>query len=161
MSNYYDEITNKKEWDAEADILLTKNDFSEEFIAEFHSNWTVRGHRIREQINNDKKLAKLLEHIFPPYVGDEKTLYRGENKEKWEQNKVGFCWTTNKDTAEMFASGLNAINSGGLLLKCKCKPEWIIIGPSPHSNYLGESEYTVNPGLIAGVQILLEYDPVE
>ena len=161
MSEYFEEITNRKAWNEEADTLLEKNDFSEEFITAFHTNWTVRGHRIREQINNDKKLTKLLQHIFPSYVGEEKTLYRGENKERWEQENIGFCWTTNKETAAMFASGLNSIKSGGLLLKCDCKPEWIIIGQSNHSKYLGESEYTVNPYLVTGIQVLFEYDPID
>lgn len=160
MSEYFEEITSKKAWNEEADTLLKKNDFTEEFVAAFHANWTVSGHRIREQINNDKKLTKLLQHIFPVYAGEGKTLFRGENKERLEKENIGFCWTTNKEAAAMFARGLNSIKSGGLLLKCDCKPEWIIIGPSNHSEYLGESEYTVNPGLVTGVQVLFEYEPV-
>ena len=161
MSKIFEEITNRNAWDEEANTLLKQNNYSHEFITEFHTNWTVRAHRIREQINNDKKLTKLLLHIFPAYMGEGKTLYRGENKERWIQENIGFCWTTNKETATMFARGLNSIKSGGLLLKCDCKPEWIIIGPSNHSNYLGESEYTVNPSLITGIQILFEYEPIK
>jgi len=161
MSEYFEKITNNKAWNEEADVLLEKNTFSKEFIIEFHTNWTVRGHRIREQINNDRKLSMLLQHIFPAYTGEEKILFRGENKERWKKENVGFCWTTNKETAAVFARGLNAINSGGLLLKCNCKPEWIIIGPSNHSNYLGESEYTVAPESIKNINVLFEYEPVE
>jgi len=161
MSEYFEEVTKRKAWNEEADNLLEKNSFSNEFITEFHTNWTVRGHKIREQINNDKKLSMLLQHILPEYVGEEKILYRGENKERWEKENIGFCWTTNKETAAMFARGLNSINSGGLLLKCNCKSEWIIIGPSNHSKYLGESEYTVSPDLVKNIRVLFEYDSAE
>ena len=161
MSEYFEEMTNRKAWIEEVDNLLEKKGFSKEFVMAFHTNWTVRAHRIREQISNDKKLSMLLQHIFPVYAGEGKILYRGENKKRWGKGNIGFCWTTDKEIAVMFARGLNSINTGGLLLECDCKPEWIIIGPSDHSNYLGESEYTVNPELVTGIKVLLEYDPLE
>lgn len=45
----------------------------------------------------------------------------------------------------MFASGLNAVAKGGALLRCLVPASAIIAGPSKHSLYIDEGEYTVDP----------------
>ena len=50
-----------------------------------------------------------------------------------------------KSAKYRFGSGLNAVGSGGVLLKAHFEPEAIISGPNAHSNYLGESQFTVDP----------------
>lgn len=161
MKKYFENITDEKRWLSETEKLLKENNFSEQFIIDFHITWTVSGHHIREQINDDKKLIKLLRHILPRYSGEGIMLFRGENQERWRKKQIGFCWTTSKETAQMFGRGLNSIYSGGLLIACDCEAEWIITGPSDHSNYLGESEYTVNPSLLKGIKVLFEYSSVD
>jgi hypothetical protein len=98
--------------------------------------------------------------VLPRYSGKELVLYRGENVQMWKKNLIGFCWTTSKDTARMFGRGLNSVPAGGLLIKCDCKADWIISGPSAHSRYLGEEEYTVDPFQISNIQLLEQYEPI-
>ena len=132
---------------------------SQEFRGHFHTFWTEKGHRLRSVINDDYTLAKLLWHLLPKYEGDKVTLYRGENIGRLSNNKVGFCWTPSQETATMFASGLNAIETGGVLLSIECRPEWIISSPSQHSIYLGENEYTIDPARIDRFDRIKEYEP--
>ena len=133
--------------------------FSEEFVESFHTKWTESGHRIREQINDDKYLVKLLRHILPSYIGKDLTLYRGENLQRWEKKKIGLCWSTSKKTAKMFGHGLNSSPYGGLLLQCECDKNWIIAEPSNHSHYLGENEFTVDPNMLENIKVLEHYKP--
>ena len=109
MNKYFSNITENNSWLSEANKILQESNFTKPFIQSFHTTWTVSGHRIREQINNDKTLTKLLWHILPRYSGKDILLFRGENKERWGNNEIGLCWTTNKETARMFGGGLNSI----------------------------------------------------
>jgi len=81
--------------------------------------------------------------------------------DRFHAGRVGFCWTDNREVAEMYASGLNATVSGGVLLRCEVEPEVIISAPSEHSQYLGEFEYTVNPVALTQIQVLQEYQSVD
>ncbi|MGV6191542.1 hypothetical protein ACVN5Q_17750 [Escherichia coli] len=47
----------------------------------FHSQWVESGAFIREKINDDSILLKLLTLLLPTYDGDSLVLYRGENKD--------------------------------------------------------------------------------
>jgi hypothetical protein len=129
----------------------------EQAKSEFHLQWTVGGHRMREQLNDDEALLNILWRWLPSYVGPALTLFRGENVDRWRFNEIGMCWTTTSDTAKMFGQGLNAVHSGGVLLKCDVSPTAIIAGPSSHSLYLNEAEYTVDPRLLGNVKIVEEY----
>lgn len=161
MKKYFEKVTDEKRWLSEAEKILKNNKFSEQFIFDFHTIWTVSGHHIRQQINDDIKLANLLRHVLPKYNGNTIMLFRGENQERWNKQQIGFCWTTNKETAQMFGRGLNSIHSGGLLIACNCERDWIISNPSKHSKYLGESEYTVESKLLKDIKILSQYVPIE
>ena len=58
---------------------------------------------------------------------------------------MGFAWTDKIETARMFASGLNAVGKGGALLRVEAPVSMIMTGPSKHSIYMGEREFTVDP----------------
>jgi len=159
MIDEFRTITKEKKWKHEAIRLLSTESFSQDFIKDFHTTWIVSGRHIRSQIEDDNLLVRLLRHMLPKYTGEDIRLYRGENLDRWEERSIGFCWTTSRDMASMFGSGLNAVGGGGVLLSCKCKADWIISPPNEHSNYLEEYEYTVDPSQISGINVLEVYDP--
>jgi hypothetical protein len=126
--------------------------------AKFHTVWIETGHRIREQVLNDRLLLDALRNLLPKYAGSGLELYRGENIDRWKGRACGFAWTTEEKIARMFASGLNAVDSGGVLLSTIAPAEAIIAGPNEHSVYLGENEYVVDWKLLGEIAEL-EYFP--
>jgi hypothetical protein len=126
-------------------------------IDDFATYWIAEGHHMREQVADDALLSNLLRLYLPPYVGSDLVLYRGENIERWQNHELGLAWTTSKEVAEMFAGGLNAVRTGGVLLQTKCAAAAVICGPNQHSTYLGENQYTVEPSLLKEVIVLKRY----
>ncbi|ASU24072.1 hypothetical protein CCZ37_16170 [Vibrio qinghaiensis] len=123
-----------------------------------HMLWIVNGGNIRRHVSNDKLVLTWLKLILPKYDGAELHLYRGECKFLYEQGLIGFGWTPKKQVAEKFARGLNAIESGGVLLSAKVAPEAILSAPNYHSeDCLGESEYTCDPTKIEFIEVLHQY----
>ena len=111
----------------------------------FHTLWTERGHRIREQAKDDDLLRNVLRNLLPVYVGPGLKLYRGESVERWKTQSYGFAWTDKIDIALMFARGLNAMpGQGGVLLTADAPTEAIIAGNNEHTIVLGEFEYVVD-----------------
>lgn len=157
MIKLVDQINNDNSWRKSAIQLLDLKNIDEAAKSRFHTIWIEKGHRIREQISNDLLLVSILIKLLPRYTGKRKALFRGENRERLDSNRIGFCWTESIDTARIFARGLNAINSGGILLSYTAEPECIIAGIADHSKYLGENEYTLNPFKIHNLIILEEY----
>lgn len=123
----------------------------------FHTKWIESGHFIRSQIKDDKAVAHLLSKLMPQYDGEGLIVFRGENERRFNSGQIGFCWTSNPEVAEMFARGLNACQSQGLLLQAYAPSESIFSGPNEHSHYLGESEVTVDPALLKNIQIISYY----
>ena len=116
-----------------------------EISTEFHSLWTVMGHRIREQVLDDDLLRDALRILLPVYAGPGLELYRGESVDRWRTQAYGFAWTDKIDIARMFAGGLNAgYGQGGVLLSTDAPTEAIMAGPNKHSISLGENEYVVD-----------------
>lgn len=111
----------------------------------FHSKWIESGRFIREKVGNDDILTRLLVNLLPEYKGKAVTVYRGENEDRFNSGKIGFCWTENRNIAEMFGRGLNACKSRGILLQAHAPIDAIITGPNAHSRNLGEHELTVDP----------------
>ena len=142
--------------------ILVSQPLSRDQQKDAHTFWTEYGHRIRERINDDAKLEALLKIILPQYNGDSVTIFRGENKKRYENSRIGFCWTSDIDTARMFARGLNSYRFGGVLLRHTFHPDQIIAGPSPHSFYLGENEFTIAPSSLKqnSVELLESYPPI-
>nr|WP_321239311.1 hypothetical protein [uncultured Tolumonas sp.] len=123
-----------------------------------HMLWIVNGGHIRRHVQNDLLTLTWLKLILPKYTGDGLRLYRGECKFLYDQGLIGFCWTPKKDVAEKFARGLNAIESGGVLLSAMFSPEAILSAPNSHSaDWLGEYEYTCDPMRICSLEVLNQY----
>lgn len=123
-----------------------------EFKEEFHLFWIERGEFIRNIVNDDRKLVDMLWRVLPPYTEKEITLYRGENIQRFEQNNIGLCWTSDLAVAKMFSTR-NACEHGGIILSIKADKNIIIAGIHPHSKYLGENEFTVDPFKLKDIQI--------
>lgn len=120
-----------------------------------HTLWTVNGGHLRRKLSNDDLLLSILIKSMPNYYGKGLTVYRGECQFLYAENKIGFCWTPKKDVAQMFASGLNAIESGGVLLKAYAPTDAIISSPNDHSvKQMKEYEYTCNPKLLDNIEVV-------
>lgn len=124
----------------------------------FHTEWTTHGEKIRQQLNDDARLSRVLRRWLPPYAGDAVTLYRGESAGRLEAGRVGMCWTPQRHVAEMFGSGLNAIGpGGGVLLQADAPASAVIAGPGAHSSYLGEDEHTVDVAMLESIRVIARY----
>jgi hypothetical protein len=124
---------------------LTRLPPSSELLSErFHTQWHVCHHYLRELVSDDDLLIDMLWVWLPRYQGSDLILYRGENIDRFEAGRIGTAWTDKQETAEMFASGLNAVSKGGVVLRANVPASTIIAGPSKHSLYLGESEFTID-----------------
>lgn len=124
-----------------------------------HLLWTVNGGNIRRKLADDLLLLKVLKNTLPKYEGDGLVLYRGECKFLYEQKKIGFCWTPIRDVAEKFASGLNSIESGGVLLKAYGPKESVLSSPHRHSSdRLIEVEYTCDPTKLINIEVLQYFE---
>jgi len=139
----------------------TADEVPDELRAALRLQWTVRGHRIRETVNDDDALATILRRSLPPYEGPPLIVYRGERVEQAERGQVGFNWTSDRKVAEMFASGLCTLYpGGGVLLQAFAAVDAVISGSSAHSAYLGENELVVEPGRLTDVTVLARYPAV-
>lgn len=124
-----------------------------------HSLWTVNGGHLRRKIKNDDLVLDVLLKYLPKYEGEGLVVYRGECRFLFEENKIGFCWTPDIDVATMFARGLNAIESGGVLLKAFAAENAIISSPNEHSaKQMQEHEYTCNPRLLENIEVIDAYE---
>ena len=156
-SDDFRRITEQQGWKSNANLLLNEASPTVDTLAAFDSYWTVAGHHVREQIADDQLLVRLLRRLLPPYEGGVQTLFRGENRDRWERGAVGFAWTPDASVARMFGRGLNANSFGGVLLKCTFISAAIICGPNSHSRHLGENQYTVDPFQCRDILILESY----
>ena len=130
---------------------------SPQLAERFHTQWHVCHHFLRELVEDDDLLIGMLRVWLPRYQGPGLVLYRGENIDRFELGQVGSAWTDNQETAEMFASGLNFIGKGSLILRADAPASAIIAGPSEHSIYLGESEFTVDPRALRDIVTLKQF----
>jgi len=126
--------------------------------AAVHTLWTVNGGHLRRKIQDDHLIACVLKKSLPGYQGNGLFLYRGECQFLYEKNKIGFCWSSKIDVAKKFARGLNAIESGGVLLRAFAPPEAILAEPNDHStNQMEEFEYTCDPWKLEKITALMFY----
>jgi hypothetical protein len=154
MRQEFHTIKDQKRWGVFARSLLMETEFTTEFKDQFESFWIEAGHHIREQVADDQTLVRLLRYLLPTYQGEAFELFRGENRSRWENGNIGLAWTPSIETARMFASGLNAVRSGGVLLKAHFEPSSIISSPNEHSNHLGESQFTVDPSTVGSINAI-------
>ena len=132
---------------------------SEQLAERFHTQWHVCHHYLRELVDDDDLLIEMLWAWLPRYEGPSLTLYRGENIDRFEDGRIGTAWTDKQETAEMFAGGLNAVGKGGVLLRIPAPAASIIAGPSKHSFYLGESEFTIDARKLGALDQVRAYPP--
>jgi hypothetical protein len=120
-----------------------------------HTLWTVNGGHLRRKIKDDELMLAVLTMSLPGYQGDGVTLYRGECRFLYDENKIGFCWSSEIEVASKFARGLNALESGGVLLKAYAPPSAILAGPNDHSaKQMQEFEYTCDPRLLHDIDVV-------
>ena len=150
-------VTQDRAWRKLALSVIEQRDVLPASIDSFGAHWIEAGHHIRQQINDDQMLCAFLRLSLPSYQGKELLLYRGENIDRFQAGKVGLAWTSDLKTAEMFGSGLNAINSGGLLLQAIFPVGSVITGPNAHSQYLGEEQFTVDVAQAKNIKVLQQY----
>lgn len=125
---------------------------------EVHTLWTVNGGHLRRKIKNDQLIAQVLSVSMPGFSGNGLVLYRGECRFLFDAGKIGFCWTPEIEVATMFARGLNAVESGGVLLKSYAPPLAIFASPNAHSSkQMREFEYTCNPKLLENIEVIGSY----
>lgn len=125
---------------------------------DFGTHWIVAGHRIREQVANDRALVQFLRKVLPPYSGAPLVLFRGESRERFLAGRIGLSWSTDQGVAEMFAGGLNSVG-GGLVLRAAFDQGGIIAEPNAHSRYLGEHQYTADPSAARRIEVVVEFPP--
>jgi hypothetical protein len=154
------QITSDTLWRAIAETIVSGREAVPGTPEAFGTYWIEAGHRMREQIADDRLLCQLLRIGLPPYRGGSVKLYRGENIDRCRNGNVGLSWTPKIETARMFGRGLNAYQSGGVLLCGLFAPSGIIAGPNSHSIYLQEEQYTVDPALVDDLQELERYPAV-
>lgn len=156
----FQEITAAGEWRVRAENFLSDSPLAGEEAQAFNTHWIEAGHRVREQLSDDELLVRLLRHLLPRYEGEGHILFRGENLKRWERGEIGLAWTSKQAVAEMFASGLNAHTSGGVLLQASVPAHAVICVNHPHSSYLDESQFTIDPSLIENCVVIRRYPPV-
>ena len=145
-------------WVALHSMLSSGAALTVEARKQFHSVWIEFGAKIRHQVGDDRRLASLMRTLLPSYRGEGLRLFRGENVDRYSHGRLGFCWTSVIEKAQMFGSGLNASHgAGGILLSAMISPASIIAEPNEHSVYLGEHEYTVDPFTFGDVEVLERY----
>lgn len=127
---------------------------SEQLAERFHTQWHVCHHYLRELVDDDALLINMLWVWLPRYQGPDLILYRGENIDRFEAGRIGTAWTDKEGTAEMFAHGLNAVGKGGSVLRSNVPATAIIAGPSKHSLYLGESEFTIDVRMMEAIKTI-------
>lgn len=133
-AGHYVQVTDTALWQQAFSYLAklgTQVAFEPDKIAQL---WIEHGGDLRAKIKNDALVLHVLRKTLAGYQGTGMTLYRGESWFLFDQNQIGFCWTPSESLAMSYAKGLNAVESGGVLLKCYAPPEAILAGHSPSNN---------------------------
>ncbi|SEA52267.1 hypothetical protein [Acidovorax soli] len=125
----------------------------------FHTQWHVCHHRLRELVEDDDLMLDAAWVWLPRYKGPGLDLFRGENIDRFEAGQIGSAWSDKHETAKTFASGLNAVGMGGVILRAVVPAHAIVAGPSAHSSYLGESEFTIDTRRLGPVSIIARFPP--
>ena len=157
INDKFEDVRKAGKWHDHADCLIKQKQIDTHFSNQFHTYWTEHGGSIREQVNDDHLLIVMLKNVLPPYSGQDQILFRGENQDRWQNGKIGVCWTSSIETARLFGKGVNATRSGGILLKCWVPEGGIIAGPSDHSIYLGENEFTLDTTMLNKIEEIEKY----
>lgn len=144
----------KKAWIIASEHNLRNTDFS--YL--FRTEWTTRSHLIREAFADDNLLKAVLWNVLPPYKGNELIIWRGEQMARFNAGIVGFNWSTDKNSADIFASGLcTTYSGGGILLKAKVSAKGVISGYGDHTIDPSERGIVVDPEHIIEIEEIAIY----
>lgn len=157
----YDHEVDRYIWSSVFKYLIKNQDSLTPNRQEIRKRWIVSGGHLRDKVRNDELVSSVLRHYLPGYDGEGVVLYRGECRFLYDASKIGFCWSPNRETGELFGRGLNAPKpDGGVLLRGFAPPEAIFAGPSDYSwTAKEEVEYTCDPALIQDIEVIAEYPP--
>lgn len=155
------EAATNREWRQACIDLITDAPATVDPVAA-HSCFVEFGHRVREKLDDDRLLVSTLRQLLPQFAGVSEghgiVLYRGENFDRYQDGRVGLCWSSRRAVAEMFGGGLNAmVGEGGVLLQAYAPAHAVLAGPNAHSRWLGEEEYLVDPRILQDVQLIERY----
>lgn len=144
-SGIYVNTTDAALW-RETFAYLTSVDDDSTFIKEkIQALWLTYGGDLRAKIKDDTLVLQVLKKALPGYAGEGLTLYRGESWFLFDQDAIGFNWTPSEEIASTYAKGLNAVESGGVLLKCFAPAESILAAPESIHPANG-NVFICNPG---------------
>lgn len=149
----------RTEWRGFLRSLASLPPSSIELAEAFHTQWHVCHHFLRELVDDDDLLLDVAWVWLPRYQGPSLDLFRGENIDRFDAGRVGSAWSDRREMAEVFASGLNAIGQGGAILYSKVPAASIIAGPSAHSLYLEESEFTIDTRKLEHITVVARFAP--
>jgi hypothetical protein len=116
-------------WRETFTYLASGNDDSIFQKKKIYDLWRTYGGDLRAKIKDDALILQVLQRALPGYEGAGLTLYRGESWFLFDRHEIGFCWTSAEEVATSYAKGLNAVESGGVLLKCFAPAEAILAAP--------------------------------
>lgn len=126
----------------------------------FLSFWVVSGWIMREKVKDDCSLCDVLRNLLPPYEGSEMTLYRGEIATQYDNEVIGFAWTTKYEKARGYARGLHSLQpGGGILLESLVPAEAIISDLRELSHIRKEFEIVVDPQGLNQVRPMERFTP--
>src|SRR5258708_24734607 len=90
-------------------MLAEVKNFSGKGKTAFLSIWIECGHHIRREVADDVVLLDALRRLLPAYDGPDVRLFRGEPWKDYSVQRHGICWSSDRDAAEVYARGLNAM----------------------------------------------------
>lgn len=61
-------VTSSGEWRTRFDAVSTRAGSDLGFKQKFHTHWTEAGHRIRQQLADDRLLVSMLRKVLPAYA---------------------------------------------------------------------------------------------
>ncbi|GAN69843.1 hypothetical protein [Acetobacter orleanensis] len=144
----------KRAWIIASEHNLRNTDFS----CLFRTEWTTRSHLIREAFADDNLLKAVLWNVLPPYRGNDLIIWRGEQTARFNAGIIGFNWSTDKNSADIFASGLcTTYSGGGILLKAKVSAKGVISGYGNHTIDPSEKGIVVDPEHIIEIEEIAIY----
>jgi hypothetical protein len=89
--------------------------------------WTECGHHIRHEVADDVVVLDALRRLLPAYDGPSVCLFRGEPWKDYSVQHHGICWSSDREAAELYARGLNAMTGrGGVLIETSGPADAII-----------------------------------
>jgi hypothetical protein len=113
--------------------------------------WISYGFHVSASLQGDRVLTAVLKALLPPYSGAGINLYRGEAADRYQKRILGMSWTTDIQVARNFA---RSREPAGIVLKLEASPKMGLSGPTAHSEYLGESEYLLDPSAIGAIEVV-------